>query len=72
MTQPKSSDDSYEICIWKEQEDGAYWSTSCGKAFSLEDGTPSHNKMKFCCYCGLPLVESILTKEIYEGFGFGV
>lgn len=39
-------------CIWKEEDEGAYWSTACGHAFTIVDSTPSHNGMEFCCYCG--------------------
>lgn len=37
-------------CWWTET--GEMWETSCKNAFVLNDGTPRHNKMKFCCYCG--------------------
>lgn len=45
-----------ELCNWTEDEDGN-WSTDCGNAFVLNDGTPIENKMKFCCFCGDQLVE---------------
>lgn len=32
-----------------------YWSTSCGNAFIINEGTPYQNKMKFCPYCGQPI-----------------
>ena len=41
-------------CGWGEDEDGNYW-TTCGHGFSIIDGTPKQNGMKFCCYCGKPL-----------------
>jgi hypothetical protein len=37
-------------CHWTEDE--GMWATSCGNAFMLNDGTPTDNNMKFCCYCG--------------------
>jgi hypothetical protein len=43
-------------CIWNEV--GEMWETTCGEAFVVNDGTPSQNKMRFCCYCGKPLVEA--------------
>jgi len=45
-------------CTWTENVDGN-WETSCGEMFVFEDGTPSENGMKYCCYCGCVLVEKI-------------
>jgi hypothetical protein len=47
-------------CTWKVgagEWDEGIWETICGKAFQFEDGSPSENDMKFCCYCGKPLKE---------------
>ena len=43
-------------CCWKETEEG-YYETDCKNAFAVTDGTPSENKMFFCCYCGQPIKE---------------
>ena len=43
-------------CAWTEDSDGT-WHTSCNAAFTLNDGTPSQNRMAFCCYCGQALLE---------------
>lgn len=43
------------ICTWTE--DGDMWETTCGNAFSINDGTPKDNDMKFCCFCGKTLEE---------------
>lgn len=43
------------VCVW--EDDGDSWFTSCRNRFTLIDGTPSQNHMKFCCYCGNPLHE---------------
>ena len=45
------------VCHWNEDGDGSFYATDCGRAFSLNDGTPEQNDIKFCCYCGLPLKE---------------
>ena len=45
-----------ETCKWLTDSDGNY-STSCGETFTLIDGTPSENSMKYCCYCGKRLEE---------------
>jgi hypothetical protein len=46
---------SAEACVWREESHA--WETSCGGAFTLEDGTPAKNDMRFCCFCGKPLKE---------------
>ena len=55
-------------CSWAQSEDwdnpGDYY-TSCGDAFSLNEGTPDENDMKFCCFCGKELIQ-ILTEEEEE------
>lgn len=38
-------------CDWIGGMDGVL-ETTCGHAFELNDGTPTENGMKFCCYCG--------------------
>jgi hypothetical protein len=45
-----------DTCTWHEDENDGCWDTDCGEAFVLNDGTPESNHMKFCCYCGKPLV----------------
>ena len=42
---------SNEACSWKEDEDGIY-TTDCGEAYILIDGTPTENHFKYCSYCG--------------------
>ena len=43
-------------CTWTEDDDGNF-ETTCGEMFVLITGTPYENSMRFCCYCGSPLVE---------------
>ena len=40
-------------CSWSDDgdEEGNY-ETACGRLFSLTEGTPEENGMRFCCYCG--------------------
>jgi len=45
-----------KYCHWYEDEDGV-WHTDCEKMFVLNTGTPTENKMRYCCYCGKNLVE---------------
>ena len=39
------------VCYWKEDTDGNY-EADCGQAFTMIDGAPEENDMRFCCYCG--------------------
>ena len=48
-------------CRWHEDRDGNY-ATACGGLFCLDEGTPAENHMRFCCYCGRPLV-AVLYEE---------
>lgn len=51
-------------CIWKQDGVGEEaWDTTCQNRFSLSDGTPSENYMKFCCYCGGVLMEQVAEEE---------
>lgn len=57
-----------EYCTWSGYQcyDGYLmdnWETTCGNRFILDDGTPSDNKMKHCCYCGKTLKEFIFEEE---------
>lgn len=45
------------ICGWVENSEGT-WATGCGHLFELNDGSPSENSMKFCCFCGCKLEET--------------
>jgi hypothetical protein len=46
-----------KTCEWKQDENGAWW-TDCGNGFEFNnEGSPKDNKMKFCCYCGKPLIQ---------------
>lgn len=45
-------------CMWETDDDGISH-TACGEAFALDSGTPAENRMRFCCYCGKPLVEPV-------------
>ena len=40
-------------CKWVDNDD--FWSTSCGRDFVLNDGTPKENGMRYCYHCGKPL-----------------
>ena len=52
-----------KYCNWKQDEEDNY-ETDCGddEIFSITDGTPKQNKMKYCPYCGK--IINILVKEM--------
>ena len=61
-----------KTCVWTvEDADSGVWAPSCGgELFMLETGTPEHNKMRFCCYCGGRLevsVENVDREEADRG-----
>lgn len=48
------------MCNWQRWdavcgEDVNEWHTACGNDFTINEGTPKDNEMKFCCYCGKPI-----------------
>lgn len=48
-------------CAWTQEEDEGAWATDCGELFVLNDGVPSENRMRFCCYCGGALTELLVA-----------
>lgn len=44
-------------CAWVQDGDADcdLWATDCRNYFRIDDGTPTDNKMRYCCYCGKPL-----------------
>ena len=57
-------------CVWEYVNSNDYWQTGCGGAFSLDEGTPAQNDIKFCPYCGHSLVESDVRSCGLCGEGF--
>lgn len=47
--------DEPTACVWRDLHDDG-WETACGQVFVIIEGTPAENEMKFCCYCGRPLI----------------
>jgi len=39
-------------CRWTLDNDSGAYDTACGHKFTLNEGTPAENGMRFCCYCG--------------------
>lgn len=56
----QSQDRKGAFCVWhNDPETDNSWDTGCRQLFDLYDGTPSENRMSFCCYCGKPIQEAI-------------
>jgi hypothetical protein len=52
-----------EFCAWaRDGEDSDTWVTQCDHYFTINEGTPRDNDMKFCCFCGKP-VDTYLPEE---------
>jgi hypothetical protein len=51
-----------EECAWNQDgdEEGDTYGTGCGNYFVINEGTPADNDMKFCCYCGKPIRQSLI------------
>lgn len=56
-----------EVCHWKQEDDfdaSDCWNSDCGHAFCLNEGAqPEEHGMKFCCFCGKPLVGVLFVPE---------
>jgi len=52
--QPVSEPTEVQTCLWWRDgdEDSDTWGTSCGNFFTLNEGTPTENKIAFCHHCG--------------------
>ena len=53
-------------CIWQQDDtgdDSGTYFADCGSNFSLNEGTPTDNRMKFCCYCGGEIVEMLVNND---------
>lgn len=58
---------SRKLCTWSQDGEGEdLWITGCGNCFRIDEGTPSENKMNFCCYCGASLFESPWVDDEWE------
>lgn len=52
-------------CTWSKSNDlDDTWETQCGGLFCLSVDGPAENDMKFCCYCGGKLIESVQPDEL--------
>ncbi len=45
-------------CEWELNDpDYGTWRSDCENEFTVIEGSPTHNGMRFCCHCGRPLKE---------------
>jgi len=49
-------------CTWQQDVDNNY-ETDCGNLYSINDGTPVENSMKYCTYCGGQIIQGLLLLE---------
>lgn len=47
-------------CKWEPKENYSeftddYWESACDHLWTLEEGTPKDNEMKYCPFCGLEI-----------------
>ena len=54
----------WQMDAWDELEE---WRTACGQSWAFTEGTPSENKMLYCCYCGKGLQERVNLPDNPEG-----
>lgn len=47
-------------CVWQEKD--GVWSTTCFHEFVINEGIPSKNDMKYCCFCG-KIIEEFPEEE---------
>lgn len=43
-------------CVWHCDEYGV-WHTDCEHLYVINEGLPSDNSMKYCCFCGKEIIE---------------
>jgi hypothetical protein len=56
----KTDQQTTTACEWSlDEPDSDTWETDCGHMFTLNEGTPSQNRMRFCCYCGQQIKETL-------------
>lgn len=44
-------------CEWTPDTEYGSYETTCGNAFTFNDGTPADNKFVYCPYCGCKIKE---------------
>lgn len=70
ITALKAALEQPDECSWMQDgdHDSDMWAAGCGRHryFTLNEGTPSENGMKHCCYCGKPLVEVPIEEDDYD------
>ena len=56
-------------CIWTYDDSTDSWDTGCGEKWTLINGTPRENGMKYCHGCGLPLTPKEILINLNEPWG---
>ena len=53
-------------CPWTPDTDG-YLKTACGKSHAFNEGGPTENQHRFCCYCGGAITMKENGDEAHQG-----
>jgi hypothetical protein len=67
-----SADTEPAQCVWRQDDLEGVFTTTCGEAFEFIDGidgTPTGNHVRFCRYCGRPVVEKLYVEPIDDEAG---
>lgn len=64
--QAQVTKDAVTVCYWLRDEDGND-QANCGGTWTLNDGTPPENDMKYCPYCGKPISWSDYSGDDDDG-----
>lgn len=57
-----------DTCEWREDDPNTdLWETECGKAYGINEGSPTENRMNFCCFCGKKIAESRKSEDEDDG-----
>jgi hypothetical protein len=56
------------LCQWTQDGEGSdVWHAGCGHYFCLNEGTPTDNNMKYCCYCGCQIEAAPFEEDDANG-----
>jgi len=62
-TQRANQDSPCYLCVWREDEDGSWWS-DCDNGFIFNDAGPHENKFEFCPYCGKEITVNLFCDNV--------
>jgi len=51
------------VCEWTRDDCYEEWQSCGSNIFYLDNADPTEAGMNFCCYCGKPLVWTVITND---------